>query len=292
MFDPTELAVLRRAYAKQVLFQGHSTNAALEEAFASVARENYLGLGPWPILRWPRGYALTPDADPAWLYADILIGIQPERGLNNGQPSLHAALISASDPKPGEHIVHIGAGVGYYTAIMARMLGETGRITAIEFDGELARRAAKNLSPLPNASVIEGAGSAVAFDQADIIYVNAGASRPADIWLDRLRDGGRLVLPLTTDSNFARPSQSQPDPAGLSGAVFLITRRGSAFDARLLAPVIIFPCEGMRDAASEQALAAAFKRPGIESVKKLRLTGDVPDKDCWVKAPGWSLTYA
>ncbi len=39
----------------------------------------------------------------------------------------------------------------------------------------------------------------MAFDLADVIYVNAGATRPADIWLDRLNDGGRLVLPLTTD---------------------------------------------------------------------------------------------
>ena len=58
-------------------------------------REAYLGPGPWPILRWP-GYTSTPDADPAWLYSDILVGILPERHLNNGQPSAHALWISAS----------------------------------------------------------------------------------------------------------------------------------------------------------------------------------------------------
>jgi len=26
-----------------------------------------------------------------------------------------------------------------------------------------------------------------------------GATRPADAWLDRLKEGGRLILPLTTD---------------------------------------------------------------------------------------------
>jgi hypothetical protein len=145
MFDPAELAVLRRAYARQVLFQGRASNAALENAFATVEREKYLGPGPWPIARWPRGYSLTPDADPAWLYADILVGILPERSLNNGQPSAHATWISAVDPKPGEHLVHIGAGVGYYTAIMAMMVGEGGKVTAIEFDDDLARRAAANL---------------------------------------------------------------------------------------------------------------------------------------------------
>jgi len=41
----------------------------------------------------------------------------------------------------GEHVVHIGAGVGYYTAILAKLVGAEGRVTAIEFDAELAARA-------------------------------------------------------------------------------------------------------------------------------------------------------
>jgi protein-L-isoaspartate(D-aspartate) O-methyltransferase len=286
MFDPAELAVLRRAYARQVIFQGRASNAALENAFATVEREKYLGPGPWPIARWPLGYSLTPDADPAWLYADILVGILPERSLNNGQPSAHATWISAVAPKPGEHLVHIGAGVGYYTAIMAMMVSEGGKVTAIEFDDDLARRAAANLSHSANIRMLQGDGSVAAFDPADVIYVNAGASRPADIWLDRLKDGGRLLLPLTTNSNFGPRNSSQP-----TGAVFLVTRRADAFEARLVGPIAIFPCEGMRDEASDQALVEAFKRPGIKNVKRLRRTDDVPDADCWLKAPGWSLTY-
>src|SRR5215813_13951338 len=50
--------------------------------------------------------------------------------------------------------------------------------------------------------VLQGDGAQIAFDPADVIYVNAGATRPADIWLDRLNDGGRLVLPLTSDKGF------------------------------------------------------------------------------------------
>ena len=85
MFTQAELAVLRRAYARQVTFLGNVRNANLERAYAEVPREAYLGPGPWPILRWPSypprpGYTPTPDADPAWLYADTLIGIVPERG--------------------------------------------------------------------------------------------------------------------------------------------------------------------------------------------------------------------
>ena len=43
------------------------------------------GPGPWQIVRWG-GYRTTPDPDPVYLYTDDVIGILPERNLNNGQP--------------------------------------------------------------------------------------------------------------------------------------------------------------------------------------------------------------
>jgi protein-L-isoaspartate(D-aspartate) O-methyltransferase len=286
MFDEAELAVLRRAYARQVTFLGNARNAALERAYADVPREAYLGPGPWPILRWPR-YTLTPDADPAWLYSDILVGILPERHLNNGQPSAHALWIAAAAPSTGEHVVHVGAGVGYYSAIMAHMVGSAGALTAIEYDPQLAARALSNFAHSPNVQVLQGDGSVTPFAPADVIYVNAGACRPADAWLDGLKEGGRLVLPLTTARNFAGPLEfSRP-----SGAVFRITRRGGDYDADFVGPIRVFPCEGMRDEASEQALAAAFEKGGYRDVKRLRRTDEVPDEECWVKASGWSLTY-
>lgn len=287
MFSDAELVVLRRAYARQVTFLGNGRNAALEQAFADVRREDYLGAGPWPILRWMGGYEPTPDADPSWLYADVLVGLVPIRGLNNGQPSGHARWIAAAAPATGEHVVHVGAGVGYYSAIMAHMVGATGALTAIEFDPALAARAASNLAHLSNATVLQGDGSLTPFAPADVIYVNAGASKPADAWLDGLKDGGRLILPLTTKTNSSEPfNSSRP-----TGAVFRITRRGSDFDADFISAIAVFPCEGVRDDASERALAAAFENGGFRNVKHLRRTDDVRDEECWVKAPGWSLTY-
>ena len=66
-----------------------------------MAREDFLRPGPWQIVRWGGGYRTTPDPDPVYLYTDDVIGILPERNLNNGQPSLHAALIAAAAPQPG-----------------------------------------------------------------------------------------------------------------------------------------------------------------------------------------------
>src|SRR5215472_8022521 len=120
--EQTELAIVRRAYAKHVLANVGVDDARVEAAFAAVRREHFLGPGPWPMPRWSRPDVPTPSDDPVYLYQDALVGIAPERNLNNGQPSLHTLLIAASAPQPGEHVVHIGAGVGYYTAILAHMV--------------------------------------------------------------------------------------------------------------------------------------------------------------------------
>src|SRR5882757_1605670 len=111
MFEANELSAIRLSFAKQITFHAQTENRALESAFAAVKRECFLGPGPWPIFKWPKGYKNTPDNDPAWLCADVLVGIDTERGLNNGQPSAHAHWISAVGPAPGDHLVHIGAGV-------------------------------------------------------------------------------------------------------------------------------------------------------------------------------------
>jgi protein-L-isoaspartate(D-aspartate) O-methyltransferase len=284
--EPGELEIVRRAYAKQVMAAAGIADARVEAAFAAVRREHFLGPGPWPILRW-RGaspdYVTTPSADPVYLYTNDVIGILPERHLNNGQPSLHAALIASAAPQPGEHIVHVGAGVGYYTAIMAELVRPSGTMTAIEFDPGLAKRAAANFSHEPNVRVVQGDGARVPFDPADVIYVNAGATHPAASWLDGLNEGGRLVLPLT--------ATAFPNGDIRRGAVFRIERRGGEFLARWLSGVAIFSCEGARDPESEMALSAAFTVERWREVTRLYRRDDLPAEQCWLRAPGWCLTY-
>src|SRR5712691_9114724 len=164
-----ELAIVRRAYAKHIMAAAGVVDRRIEAAFAAVPREAFLGPGPWPILRWGRGYVNTPTRNPVYLYADVLVGILPKRNLNNGQPSFLAALIAGAAPRPGEHAVHIGAGVGYYTAILARLVGRAGRVTAIELDPGLAERLATNFAGQPNVRIVQGDGARVGFAPADVI---------------------------------------------------------------------------------------------------------------------------
>ena len=155
VFNEHELAVIRRAFAKQILLgAGVESDARLEEAIAAVLRERFLGAPPWQISRQSRGYETVLSHDPAVLYQDALFALLSRRGVNNGSPSLHARWLHALSLREGERVAHIGAGSGYYTAIMAQLVGSRGHVLAVEFDPALAELARANLSDRPNVTVI------------------------------------------------------------------------------------------------------------------------------------------
>jgi protein-L-isoaspartate(D-aspartate) O-methyltransferase len=285
----TELDVVRRAFAKQVLAEVQVGNPRLEAAFATVRREDFLGPGPWVIPRWLDGWVATPDDDPVHLYIDNVVQIIAERHLNNGQPSGHAKWIDSAAIREGEHVVHVGTGTGYYTAIVAHLVGLSGKVTAIEADPGLAERTRANLASLANVRVLQGDGATVPFDAADVIYVNAGTTRPAEAWLDGLAEGGRLILPLTSDKGFLL--NDPPVPLERRGAFFRIERRASEYLAQWITPLAIIPCASCRDPESEAALAAAFEKGGWERVTRLYRHNQVPADRVWLSAPGWCLAY-
>jgi protein-L-isoaspartate(D-aspartate) O-methyltransferase len=70
-------------------------------------------------------------------------------GINNGQPSLWAYLLDRLDLMPGEQVLHLGCGTGYYTAIIAELVGLAGRVTAVEIDTTLAEKAEEALVNWP-----------------------------------------------------------------------------------------------------------------------------------------------
>jgi protein-L-isoaspartate(D-aspartate) O-methyltransferase len=288
-----ELEIARRAYAKRIMATVGLNDSGLELAYASTPREDFLGPGPWKIFGGPGLYTPTASADPICLYTDDLIGIVPERGINNGQPSLHAILLAAARIKEGDHVVHIGAGTGYYTAIMAHLVGSSGRVTAIEFDPELAKRAKANCLASPNVQVLHANGASARFDAADVIYVNAGTTAPAQAWLEGLSDGGRLILPLTTDASVRASAEGTIDFANIArrGAVFRIERRGAEFDARWVCPAAYILAEGIRDPISEAALVNAFEIGDYQKVTRLYRSDEMPAERCWLQGSGWCLAY-
>ena len=99
----------RSFYAEFIVKLSGSGDERLIAAFSSVPREDYLGPGPWPV-SVASGYIPTLSAEPYLLYQDILIGLETDRRINNGQPSLHAECLAVAAPGLGETVVHVGAG--------------------------------------------------------------------------------------------------------------------------------------------------------------------------------------
>jgi protein-L-isoaspartate(D-aspartate) O-methyltransferase len=290
MMREDELQVVRRVYAKQIVHAARASDPLLEKALAKLRREDFLTAGPWQLMRFPGGYQITPNDDPIYLYQDVPVAIMSEKGLNNGQPSFLTFLISIGELQEGESVVHIGTGTGYYTAVMSNLAGQNRRVVGIEFEAELASRARANLARFSNIEVIHGDGSTVPLELADVIFVNAGASHPAETWLDALKPGGRMILPLTVSYT------TEQGHSMTRGAIFRITRDVNGYAARSMSGVHIYPCAGLRDEASEKALTAAFEKSVFENadlgrVTRLHRTDDIPEERCWLRAPGWCLAY-
>jgi protein-L-isoaspartate(D-aspartate) O-methyltransferase len=135
----------RQLYAEELRFTANVIIRSVTKAFATVPREHFVGAGPWRIKSPMRveDYWTTADADPRHVYHDVLIALDETRGINNGQPSLWAKLYDELNMRTGMHVVHIGAGVGYYTAILAEIVGRSGRVIAIEVDPPARRASAR-----------------------------------------------------------------------------------------------------------------------------------------------------
>jgi protein-L-isoaspartate(D-aspartate) O-methyltransferase len=254
-------------------------NESIVDAFGTVPREAFLGPGPWRVLPPMRidGASLTPDADPRRICHDVLVVIDEKRGLNNGQPSLWARLLDQLDLKPGERVLQVGVGTGYYSAILAQIVGVKGKVVAVEYDTSLAAWAEDNLSPWPQVEVVAGDGTTYDPGEVDAVVVFAGATHPAPVWLDRLAVGGRLMMPLTGASRW--------------GFFLKATRTDDGFSASSLGSCGFFPCFGARDDEAAQRLEKAMGRFGQPVPIRSLHRGAPPegDKRVWYAGPGFWL---
>jgi protein-L-isoaspartate(D-aspartate) O-methyltransferase len=280
-----ELAAARRWYAEDLRLQAPVLrNLQIVDAFAAVPRERFLGPGPWRIMpgNRPGQVFTTPDDQAHWLCHDVLVTIDEARGLNNGSPSLWAGIFDHLDLRRGGRVMQVGAGTGYYAAVLAEMVGPAGRIVAVEHDQELAERARAGLEPWRQVEVVAGDGRSHDPGEVDAIVVFAGSTHPAPRWLDRLAEGGRLIMPLTSENRW--------------GFLLRAVRRGTRFEAASIGWVGIYPCFGGRDEEAgkrlAQALAGLRSAAGTQIPVRALHRGD-PDPEAgdkvWYRAPDFWL---
>jgi protein-L-isoaspartate(D-aspartate) O-methyltransferase len=271
----------RRFLAEEIRVSANIRSDRIVDALATIPRESFLPKGPWQI----RGIGdagagsgrLTDDADPRHVYHDVAIAIDPDRNLYNGQPSLIARWLDGVGLAPGQRVIHIGCGTGYFTAIIGHVVGPNGRVDAVDVDADLAVRARISLSDQPWITVRHGNGSGDLLERADVIVVHAGASHVLEPWLDAMADGGRLLVPLTV----ALPGM--PDGIG-KGMMLLVTRRGDAWEARVQStmPVAIYSLKDVRDEQIAGALGRAMMTGALLKATTVRRDPHEPAASCVV----------
>ena len=277
-----DLAVRRRRFAEEI---GAAANlpTPLVEAFAAVPRQRFLDAGPWVV--WGEGQSgpqTTTDADPARVYVNASIAIDAARQLFNGLPSFLGRSIAALALEPGHHVLHIGPGLGYYTAVMGEMVRPTGSVLAIEVDAGLAARAQSLVLPGAPVEIRQGDGAGPFGHTFDAILVNAGVTHPVGAWLDALAPRGRMVLPLTAPMPMTTANIGK-------GLLVLLTGEGDGdFAARTLSYVAIYSAVGLRDDALGAQLTASMLR-GAPFTRLTRRPHARTDA-CFLHAADWCLS--
>ena len=276
----------RRYYAEELEAVCGLQTPALVDAFAATPREAFLPSGPW-IIRSETDYLSgpprhTPDADARRVYHNVAVAIDPERQLFNGAPSLLGVCIDRLELRPGQRVLHVGCGLGYYSAVMAHCVGPAGVVVAIEVDAALAGRAREALARLRQVAVRTGDGSQLPDESFDAIMVNAGVTHPLEAWLDALSPGGRMILPLTA----TMPSMGTIG----KGPLLLVTRRDAGFEARLVSVVAIYSAQGIRDDALNARIGQAMMRGQYPVINRLRRDTHEESTGCWLHGPRFCLS--
>ena len=294
----SNLDLQRQFFAEELEAVCRLRSPALVDAFAAVPRERFLPPGPWSV--WaesdvamsmamaakPGGHAgggglrlqATPDADPRRVYHNVSVAIDPARSLFNGQPGTLAVWLDALDLPSGGRVLHVGGGLGYYTAVMAHVVGPAGRVVAYEVDAALAASAQANLASMAWVDVRHGDASSGIDGPFDAIVVNAGVTHPLDAWLDALAPGGRMILPITA----GMPAMGSTLGKGL---VLLVTRGDAdAFAVRIFTVVAVYSAIGLRDASLDERIGKALMAGPMQWTKVRRLRRDAhdPGESCWL----------
>jgi protein-L-isoaspartate(D-aspartate) O-methyltransferase len=145
------------------------------------------------------------------VYANRLIVTKRDRhGLplsSSSEPRIMAAMLEALELEEGMRVLEIGTGTGYNAALLKTLVGRRGRVVSVDLDRELASvaRGALRAGGGYPVRVLCGDGHdgyARAAPYERIVATGSSAHVPR-AWLDQLRDGGLLELPLRLRSEGA-----------------------------------------------------------------------------------------
>jgi protein-L-isoaspartate(D-aspartate) O-methyltransferase len=185
--EPPEVTALRFALVDQLKQSGAIRSAAVEAAFRAVPRHHFL-----PTIAVELAYQDTHSVTLQRDGTDLS---------SVSQPTIVALMLEQLAVQPGQHILEIGAGMGYNAALLAHLVGSTGFVVTLDLEPELTRQAhlLLRMLDLHQVQVIcaDGSRGYAANAPYDRIILTTSAGDIAPTWLSQLHRTGRLVVPLT-----------------------------------------------------------------------------------------------
>jgi len=123
---------MHKAMIDELTAAGTLSNPAVEAAFRRVPRHVFL-----------------PSEPPEEVYRDQAIVTKQVDGIgvsSSSQPTIMAVMLEQLDVRPGHRVLEIGAGTGYNAALLADLVGHTGRVTTVDIDAEIVNNAQEHLN--------------------------------------------------------------------------------------------------------------------------------------------------
>jgi protein-L-isoaspartate(D-aspartate) O-methyltransferase len=227
MSDYAELR--ERMVDRQIAARGLH-NPVLLAAFRAVPREEFID----------PSYA-------SYAYRDSPLPI--ESGQTISQPYIVALTIDAAEIGEGGGVLEVGAGSGYAAALIGQIAA---KVISVERHPELVRLAQARMERLgyDNVRIVEGDGTLGWPEEApyDAIVAAASGSHVPKSWIDQLKPGGRIVMPLG-------------HPSSVQSLVKVTKREDGSLEREDLGGVRFVPLigqDGFRDGGGEALIVNAL----------------------------------
>ena len=208
----------------------------------------------------------VPSAFLEYAYHDHPMPLNETRSIS--QPGLVASMCRDTGVKEGMTVLEVGTGSGYQTAVLAALVGKTGKVISIEPSPEIAENARKKLAQLKihNVEIVVGDASLGYPSGApySAIIVPAVAPKVPRPLLEQLKEGGKMVIPIG--------EQNSRQDLILVGKI-----KGSSFAKKKLADVVFVPLigkYGFPEEESEKPVKKEREKPAGELLKEQKPLGE------------------
>jgi len=247
---------LRTRLVDELQRTGALSSASARAAFLAVPRELFV-----PELAEAEGLAAV--------YRNAIVVTKSDaRGVplsSSSEPQVMAAMLERLELSQGMRVLEIGAGSGYNAALLKTLVGRAGRVTTIDIDRQLARKARQALRAGGFAVRVVRADGSLGYPNGapfDRIVVTASSARIPVEWRDQLAEGGLLELPLRMTASGVQ-------------AIATFRRVGSRLESVAVVPGRFMPLRG--DALGEEqppTLTVYHQLRGRKKLTATQLFGD------------------